>query len=197
MILETARKVIEAEIQALHALLEAVDENLEKAAEMIKAARGRVVVTGVGKSGHIGRKIAATLASLGAPACFVHATEAVHGDLGMITADDVVIAISYSGRTEETLNIIPPIRKIGAKLIALTGRPNSPLALNADLTLDIGVRAEADPLGLAPTSSTTATLALGDALAVALAVERGFTREDFGRFHPGGSLGRQLRGEKT
>jgi len=197
MILETAKKVIEAEIEALQALLNTVDSNLESVAQMIREARGRVVITGVGKSGHIGRKIAATLASLGTPAFFVHATEGVHGDLGMITADDVVIAISYSGGTEETLNIVPPIRQIGAKLIALTGRPDSPLARNADLTLDIGVRQEADPLGLAPTSSTTATLVLGDALAIALAVARGFTREDFGKFHPGGSLGRQLRGEKT
>ena len=195
MIIEIAKKVIQSEIDALRALLETVDENLEKAARLIQESRGRVVVTGVGKSGHIGRKIAATLASTGTPAFFVHATEAVHGDLGMITADDVVLAISYSGRTEETLNIVPSIRQIGAKLIALTGRPNSLLAQHADVTLDIGVREEADPLGLAPTNSTTATLALGDALAIALSVDRGFTREDFGKFHPGGSLGRQLRGE--
>jgi arabinose-5-phosphate isomerase len=195
MIIETAKKVIQSEIDALHALLETVDENLDKAARLIQESKGRVVVTGVGKSGHIGRKIAATLASTGTPAFFVHATEAVHGDLGMITAGDVVLAISYSGRTEETLNIVPSLRQIGAKLIALTGRPNSPLAQHADVTLDIGVREEADPLGLAPTNSTTATLALGDALAIALSVDRGFTREDFGKFHPGGSLGRQLRGE--
>ena len=195
MILETAKKVIELEINALYDLLETVNDNLEQAAVLIQQSKGRVVVTGVGKSGHIGRKIAATLASTGTPAFFVHATEAVHGDLGMITADDVVIAISYSGRTEETLNVVPSIRQIGAKLIALTGRPDSPLAQNADVTLDIGVREEADPLGLAPTNSTTATLALGDALAIALSVDRGFTREDFGKFHPGGSLGRQLRGE--
>ncbi len=195
MILETAKKVIQSEINALYDLLETVNDNLEQAAVLIQLSTGRVVVTGVGKSGHIGRKIAATLASTGTPAFFVHATEAVHGDLGMITADDVVIAISYSGRTEETLNVVPSIRQIGAKLIALTGRPDSPLAQNADVTLDIGVREEADPLGLAPTNSTTATLALGDALAIALSVDRGFTREDFGKFHPGGSLGRQLRGE--
>ncbi len=195
MILETAKKVIESEINALYDLLETINDNLEQAAVLIQQSKGRVVVTGVGKSGHIGRKIAATLASTGTPAFFVHATEAAHGDLGMITADDVVIAISYSGRTEETLNVVPSIRQIGAKLIALTGRPDSPLAQNADVTLDIGVREEADPLGLAPTNSTTATLALGDALAIALSVDRGFTREDFGKFHPGGSLGRQLRGE--
>ncbi|MBI1926391.1 SIS domain-containing protein [Candidatus Poribacteria bacterium] len=195
MILETAKKVIQSEINALYALLETVNDNLEQAAVLIQQSKGQVVVTGVGKSGHIGRKIAATLASTGTPAFFVHATEAVHGDLGMVTADDVVIAISYSGHTEETLNVVPSIRQIGAKLIALTGRPDSPLAQNADVTLDIGVREEADPLGLAPTNSTTATLALGDALAIALSVDRGFTREDFGKFHPGGSLGRQLRGE--
>jgi arabinose-5-phosphate isomerase len=195
MILETAKNVIQSEINALYALLETVNDSLEQAAVLIQQSKGRVVVTGVGKSGHIGRKIAATLASTGTPAFFVHATEAVHGDFGMITADDVVIAISYSGRTEETLNVVPSIRQIGAKLIALTGRPDSPLAQNADVMLDIGVREEADPLGLAPTNSTTATLALGDALAIALSVDRGFTREDFGKFHPGGSLGRQLRGE--
>ncbi|MBI1923018.1 SIS domain-containing protein, partial [Candidatus Poribacteria bacterium] len=128
MILETAKKVIQSEINALYALLETVNDNLEQAAVLLQQSKGRVVVTGVGKSGHIGRKSAATLASTGTPAFFVHATEAVHGDLGMITADDVVIAISYSGRTEETLNVVPSIRQIGAKLIALTGRPDSPLA---------------------------------------------------------------------
>jgi arabinose-5-phosphate isomerase len=190
---ETAKNVIRSEINALHTLLEAVDDNLEQAARLIQQTQGRVVVTGVGKSGHIGRKIAATLASTGTPALFMHATEGVHGDLGMITAADIVLLISYSGRTEETLNLIRPIRQIGAKLIAMTGRQHSPLAQNADVTLEIGVSEEADPLGLAPTNSTIAMLALGDALAVTLSVDRKFTREDFGKFHPGGNLGKQLQ----
>lgn len=193
MILKTGKQVILSEINALYALLEAVDDRFEHATRLIQTAKGRVVVTGVGKSGHIGRKIAATLASTGTPSFFVHATEGLHGDLGMITADDIVIAISYSGRTEETLHLIAHIRQFGAKLIVITGCPHSPLAQLADVILDLGVRSEADPLSLAPTSSTTATLALGDALAIALAVDRRFTREEFGTFHPGGNLGRQLQ----
>jgi len=195
MIISEAKKVIELEIEALRGLLDKIDESFEQAVELIKRCKGRVIVTGIGKSGHIGRKIAATLASTGTPAFFVHAAEAVHGDLGMITKSDVCIVISYSGETEEALNVIPPIKQIGAHLIALTGKPESTLAKNCDVTLDIGVRKEADPLGLAPTSSAITTLAMGDALAIALSVERGFTRADFARFHPGGSLGRQLREE--
>lgn len=195
MVISEAKKVIELEIEALRGLLDKIDESFEHAVKLIKNRKGRVIVTGIGKSGHIGRKIAATLASTGTPAFFVHAAEAVHGDLGMITKTDVCIVISYSGETEEALNIIPPIKQIGAGLIALTGKPESTLAKNCDVTLDIGVRKEADPLGLAPTSSAVATLAMGDALAIALSVERGFTRADFARFHPGGSLGRQLREE--
>ena len=192
---EAAKEVIELEIEALRSLLDKIDEKFERAAELIKKCTGRIVITGVGKSGHIGRKSAATFASLGTPAFFMHATEGVHGDLGMITKEDVVIAISYSGGTEETLNVIPPIQQLGAKIIALTGQIDSTLAQNSDVVLDIGVRKEADPLGLAPTSSTTATLAMCDALAIAVAVSNKFTAKDFARFHPGGSLGRQLRDE--
>jgi len=196
MFIEEAKKVIELEIESLRCLLDKIDENFEKAAGLIKECAGRVVITGVGKSGHIGRKSAATFASLGTPSFFMHAAEGVHGDLGMITERDVVIVISYSGETKEALNVIPPIQQIGAKIIAITGRPESTLAKNSDVVLDIGVRKEADPLGLAPTSSTTATLAMCDALAIAVAVSRNFTAVDFARFHPGGSLGRKLRGEE-
>jgi arabinose-5-phosphate isomerase len=192
-ILQTARKVVLSEMKALQALFEVIDDRLEQAARLIQRAGGRVVVTGVGKSGHIGRKIAATLASTGTPAFFMHADEGVHGDLGMITADDVVLVLSYSGGTEETLKLVQPIYQIGAKLIAITGRPDSALGQWADVTLEIGVREEADPLDLAPTNSTTAMLVLGDALAIALSVDRQFSREDFGRHHPGSSLVRQLR----
>ncbi|MBF0255152.1 MAG: KpsF/GutQ family sugar-phosphate isomerase [Gammaproteobacteria bacterium] len=153
---------------------------------------GRVIVTGMGKSGHIGNKIAATLASTGTPAFFVHPGEASHGDLGMITDKDVVVALSNSGETAEILTILPLIKRLGAPLIALTGNPESNLAREADVHLDVSVEKEACPLGLAPTSSTTATLAMGDALAIALLEARGFTEEDFARSHPGGSLGRRL-----
>ena len=196
MFIEEAKKVIELEIEALRCLLDKIDENFEQAAELIKECTGRVIITGVGKSGHIGRKSAASFASMGTPAFFMHATEGVHGDLGMITKEDLVIVISYSGETAEALNIIPPIQQIGAKIIAITGRSESTLAKNSDVVLDIGVKKEADPLGLAPTSSTTATLAMCDALAIAVAVSRKFTAADFARFHPGGSLGRKLRGEE-
>ena len=192
-IFNAAQNVIRAEIRALQNLLAIIDDTLTQAARLIQKSRGRVVITGVGKSGHIGRKLAATLASTGTPAFFMHASEGIHGDLGMITADDVVLALSYSGGTQETLNLIQPIRQIGAKLIAMTGHNDSPLGRSADIVLNIGVSEEADPLGLAPTSSTTTMLALGDALAIALSVDRSFTREDFGKFHPGGSLGRQLQ----
>ena len=195
-VLETAKATIQSEIDALENLLRSIDENFEKAVDLIRCTPGRVVITGVGKSGHIGKKIAATLASLGTPASFVHATEGVHGDLGMITSEDIVIAISNSGKTRETLDLIVPIRQIGAKLVALTSRSDSELARQADLVMNIGVQTEADPLGLAPTNSTTATLALGDALAIALSVNKKFTREDFGVFHPGGSLGEKLQEEK-
>jgi len=195
-VLETAKVAIRSEIDALESLLQAIDENFVKVVDLISCSLGRVVITGVGKSGHIGNKIAATLASLGTPSYFVHATEGVHGDLGMITSEDIVIAISNSGQTRETLDLISPIRRIGAKLVAVTSRPDSELARQADLVLNIGVQTEADPLGLAPTNSTTATLVLGDALAITLSVNKKFTQKDFGKFHPGGSLGKKIQEEK-
>jgi arabinose-5-phosphate isomerase len=191
-ILELARRVLEIEANAVHALAERLDAGFAAAIELILASKGRVIVSGVGKSGHIGRKFAATLASTGTPAYFVHAAEAAHGDLGMITADDVLIAISYSGSGEELLKIVPLVKRQGARLIAITGNPESPLAREADVHLDGSVKEEACPLNLAPTASTTAALALSDALAVALLDARGFGAEDFARSHPGGTLGRRL-----
>ncbi|WP_300440282.1 KpsF/GutQ family sugar-phosphate isomerase [Zoogloea sp.] len=191
-ILELARRVLEIEANAVHALADRLDAGFAAAIELILASKGRVIVSGVGKSGHIGRKFAATLASTGTPAYFVHAAEAAHGDLGMITADDVLIAISYSGSGEELLKIVPLVKRQGARLIAITGNPESPLALEADVHLDGSVKEEACPLNLAPTASTTAALALSDALAVALLDARGFGAEDFARSHPGGTLGRRL-----
>ena len=190
--LELARKVLRIEAEAILALGERLNGDFLAALRLILAGRGRVIVCGIGKSGHIGRKIASTLASTGTPAFFVHPAEASHGDLGMITADDVVIAISNSGESMELLNILPSIKRQGAKLIAITGRPQSTLARDADVNLDAAVAQEACPLNLAPTASTTAVLALGDALAVALLDARGFGAEDFARSHPGGALGRRL-----
>jgi arabinose-5-phosphate isomerase len=190
--LELARKVLAIEADAVSALASRLDERFLDAIGMILACRGRVVVTGVGKSGHIARKIASTMASTGTPAFFLHAAEAGHGDLGMITRDDVVLALSNSGQTDELLTIIPLIKRQGAKLIALTGNPDSALAREADAHLDARVAVEACPLNLAPTASTTAALALGDALAVALLNARGFNEQDFARAHPGGALGRRL-----
>ena len=187
-----ARRVLRIEADAVAALGARVGEEFERAVEIILARHGRVIVTGVGKSGHIGRKLAATLASTGTPAYFVHAAEAAHGDLGMITPEDVVIALSNSGSSEELLTIVPLVKRQGARLIAMTGKPDSPLAREADAHLDAGVAEEACPLNLAPTASTTAALALGDALAVALLDARGFAAEDFARSHPGGALGRRL-----
>jgi len=191
-ILAEARRVIEAEAQAVAALAERLDASFQKAVELILASKGRVVVTGMGKSGLIGQKIASTMASTGTPAFFLHPAEGIHGDLGMIMTGDVVIAISNSGETEELLRILPVIKRLGAHLVAMSGNPDSTLARMGDLFLDVSVAEEACPLGLAPTSSTTATLAMGDALAVALLVERGFKAEDFAIFHPGGSLGKKL-----
>src|SRR5882672_3248731 len=190
--LELARKVLAIEADAVSALASRLDERFVDAIGMILACRGRVVVTGVGKSGHIARKIASTMASTGTPAFFLHAAEAGHGDLGMITHDDVVLALSNSGQTDELLTIIPLIKRQGAKLIALTGNADSALAREADAHLDARVAVEACPLNLAPTASTTAALALGDALAVALLDARGFNEQDFARAHPGGVLGRKL-----
>ncbi|MCC6611457.1 MAG: KpsF/GutQ family sugar-phosphate isomerase [Burkholderiales bacterium] len=190
--LELAREVLRIEADAVAELARRVDARFADAVDVVLQCRGRIVVSGIGKSGHVARKIAATLASTGTPAFFVHAAEASHGDLGMITRDDVVVAISYSGETEELLAFIPLVKRQGAKLIALTGNPGSALAQDADIALDVRVSKEACPLNLAPTASTTATLALGDALAVALLDARGFGAEDFARSHPGGTLGRRL-----
>lgn len=187
-----AQEVLDTEAQAILALQHRIDGAFARACEMLYDCQGRIVVTGMGKSGHIGGKIAATLASTGSPAFFVHPGEASHGDLGMITAEDTVIAISNSGSTDEILNIVPIIRRLDVPLIAMTGHPDSPLAQLSTVHLDISVEKEACPLNLAPTSSTTVTLALGDALAVSLLKIRGFTAEDFARSHPGGKLGRRL-----
>jgi arabinose-5-phosphate isomerase len=190
--LELARKVLAIEADAVAGLIPRLDERFLEAVRLILACRGRVVVSGVGKSGHIARKIASTLASTGTPAFFVHAAEASHGDLGMITRDDVMLALSNSGQSDELLTIIPLMKRRGAKLIALTGNPESTLAREADVCLDARVAQEACPLNLAPTASTTAALALGDALAIALLEARGFDEQDFARAHPGGALGRKL-----
>ncbi|AQR71739.1 arabinose-5-phosphate isomerase [Janthinobacterium sp. LM6] len=178
-------------IDALHARL-ATDDSVGRAVAMLLQCKGRVVVSGIGKSGHIARKIAATLASTGTPALFVHPAEAAHGDLGMVTSDDAFIAISYSGESSELMAIMPVVKRMGGVLISMTGKPNSSLAQLADVHLDISVEKEACPLNLAPTASTTVTLALGDAIAVALLDLRGFKEEDFARSHPGGALGRRL-----
>ena len=192
MIIEEARRVIRIEAETLSALAESIDSSFEKSVRMILASKGRVIVTGMGKSGLIGQKIASTMASTGTPAFFLHPAEALHGDLGMIIGGDVVIAISNSGETEEVLRILPIVKRIGAELVSMTGKPSSTLAKAGDLHLNIAIKEEACPLGLAPTASTTATLAMGDALAVALLVERGFKAEDFALFHPGGALGKKL-----
>ncbi|TAK85931.1 MAG: KpsF/GutQ family sugar-phosphate isomerase [Betaproteobacteria bacterium] len=190
--LELARRVLAIEADAVRALIERIDERFAAAVDLIHNRKGRVVVSGIGKSGHIARKIASTLSSTGTPAYFLHPAEANHGDLGMIESGDVFIAISHSGESEELLTILPLVRRRGAKLIALTGRAASSLAREADILLDAGVAQEACPHNLAPTASTTAALALGDALAVALLDARGFSADDFARSHPGGTLGRRL-----
>jgi arabinose-5-phosphate isomerase len=190
--LELARRVLAIEADAVRALIARIDDNFLAAVSLILERRGRVVVSGIGKSGHIARKVASTLASTGTPAYFVHPAEASHGDLGMIQAEDVFIGISHSGESDELLAIVPLIKRQGAKLIALTGSAHSTLAREADVHLDAGVAQEACPLNLAPTASTTAALALGDALAVALLDARGFSADDFARSHPGGALGRRL-----
>jgi arabinose-5-phosphate isomerase len=190
--LQLAREVLEIEADAVKSLASRLGEDFLKAHRLILGTRGRVVVTGMGKSGHIGGKIASTLASTGTPAFFMHPGEASHGDLGMITADDVVVALSNSGETEEILRILAPLKRRGTRIIAITGKPGSTLAQQADVHIDAAVGREACPLELAPTSSTTAALALGDALAMALLDARGFTSEDFAMHHPGGALGRKL-----
>jgi len=190
--LALARNVLDIEADAIRALKDRLGEDFLRAHRLMLATKGRVVVTGMGKSGHIGNKIASTLASTGTPAFFMHPAEASHGDLGMITEHDVVIAISYSGESEEIGRILPLIKRRGAKVIAITGRPQSTLAREADVHLDAAVEKEACPLNLAPTASTAATLAMGDALAVALLDARGFASDDFAQHHPGGALGRKL-----
>ncbi len=192
MIKEKAKETLQIETDALQKLTARIDDEFEAAARAILGCKGRVIVSGIGKSGHVGQKIAASLASTGTPSFFMHPAEAFHGDLGMVTQNDIVLAISNSGETNEMINILPVIRRIGAKIIALCGRRDSTLGKNADFFIDAGVEKEACPLGLAPTASTTAALAMGDALAMALLAARNFTEQDFAVFHPGGSLGRKL-----
>ena len=191
-LLSLGRSVIRVEAAAVAQLESRIDETFVRACELLIACKGRIVVCGIGKSGHIGAKLAATFASTGSPAFFVHAAEASHGDLGMFRSDDVVIAISYSGNSSELLILTPGIKRMGIPLISLCGEPDSPLAQASDIVLNTHVEREACPLGLAPTASTTASLAFGDALAIALLGARGFTEEDFARSHPGGRLGRRL-----
>jgi arabinose-5-phosphate isomerase len=191
-VLQRAAMVIEIEAQAVSNLRGKLGDDFVTACQMMLECKGRVIVSGIGKSGHVARKIAATFASTGTPAFFVHPAEASHGDLGMVTRDDVFIALSNSGATEELMTIVPLVKRIGARLIAMTGNPASPLARLADCHLDVGVEREACPLNLAPTASTTAAIAMGDALAVALLDARGFGEEDFASSHPGGTLGRKM-----
>jgi arabinose-5-phosphate isomerase len=190
--LELARKVLRTEAAAILGLVDRVDGEFERAVQLLCECRGRVVVTGMGKSGIICRKIAATLSSTGTPAFFLHPAEAIHGDIGAIRDDDVVLALSQSGETEELLRLLESIRRLGARLVAISGNPASTLGRAADVTLNCGVAAEACPLNLAPTASTTAALALGDALAMTVLVRKGFREEDFASLHPGGKLGRRL-----
>jgi len=190
--LELGREVLNIEAAAVQALSQRLDEHFLRALNVILGCHGRVIVSGMGKSGHIARKIAATMSSTGTPAYFVHPGEASHGDLGMITSEDVIIALSYSGESQELLSIVPAIKRQGAKLISMTGNPASTLAKVADVHLNAAVDKEACPMGLAPTTSTTAALALGDALAMALLDTKGFGADDFARSHPGGNLGRRL-----
>ncbi len=190
--LSSARRTISLERDAIDALANRLDATFERACDLLLACRGRVVVTGMGKSGHIGTKIAATFASTGTPALFVHPAEASHGDMGMITAQDTVVALSNSGSTAEVVTLLPLLKRLNVPLISMTGNPQSVLARSADVNLDVSVTTEACPLGLAPTSSTTVSLVMGDALAIALLEARGFTAEDFAFSHPGGALGRKL-----
>lgn len=191
-IIDIAKKVLKIEADAVSSLIEKLNSSFEKAIDLIFKSKGRVVVTGMGKSGLVGKKIAATLASTGTPAFFMHPAEASHGDLGMVTSDDVIIAISNSGETEELAGLIPFLKRFNVSLISMTGNANSTLSKTADVHLDVSIKEEACPLGVVPTASTTAALAMGDALAVALLVKRGLKQEDFAFFHPGGSLGKKL-----
>ncbi|WP_444901082.1 KpsF/GutQ family sugar-phosphate isomerase [Microbulbifer sp. SSSA007] len=192
LVLQAGQRTVRMEVEAVAELEKRINGEFQRACEMILQCRGRAIVTGMGKSGHIGRKMAATLASTGTPSFFVHPGEASHGDLGMITRDDLVIAISNSGSSAEVLTLLPLLKRLSIPMISMTGKRDSPLAQAADVNLDIAVQTEACPLNLAPTSSTTVTLVMGDALAVALLEARGFTAEDFAFSHPGGALGRRL-----
>jgi arabinose-5-phosphate isomerase len=193
MSLETAKRVLRIEAEAIAGLIERLDARFERAVELLYGCKGRVVVTGMGKSGLIGRKIAATFASTGTPSLFLHAAEAAHGDLGMLVAEDVVVAISASGETEELLDLLETLKRLGIRLVTLTAKPQSTLAQASDIVLDIMVKEEACSLNLAPTASTAAALAMGDALAISLLERRGFKEEDFAALHPGGKLGKRLR----
>jgi len=190
--IDVARRVLRIEAQAISALAERVDEDFSRAVELLLSCQGRVVITGMGKSGLICQKISSTMASTGTPAFFLHPAEGIHGDLGMLMKGDVVVAVSNSGETDEIVRILPVIKRMGLPLVAMSGNSRSSLRRAADVFLDISIKEEACPLGLAPTASTTATLAMGDALAVALLIRRGFKEEDFALFHPGGALGRKL-----
>ncbi len=189
---ETARRVLETEAEAIRELIPRLDESFDRAVETLLSCAGRVVATGMGKSGIIAQKISATLASTGTPSLFLHPAEAIHGDLGRIVKGDVLLAVSNSGDTDEILALVPWLKRLGSPVVALTGNPRSPLAQAADVHLDVSIRVEACPLGLAPTASTTAALAMGDALSMALLERRGFTVEDFAVLHPGGRLGKKL-----
>ena len=192
MVIEQAKEVLKIEAEGILGLVDKLGPEFEKVVEMLLEAKGRVILTGMGKSGLIGRKIAATLTSTGTPSLFLHPAEAIHGDLGLVTRDDVILAISNSGQTAEITAILPILKKIGAKIIAFTGDMDSPMVKVCDIAIDVGVEREACPMGLVPTASTTAALAMGDALAVALINRRRFSQDDFKRFHPGGGLGNRL-----
>jgi arabinose-5-phosphate isomerase len=193
MSIETAKRVLRIEAEAIAGLIDRLDERFDRAVDLLFACKGRVVVTGMGKSGLIGRKISATFASTGTPSLFLHAAEALHGDLGMLVGDDVIVAISYGGETEELLELLETSKRLGIHLITMTANPRSSLAASSDVVLDIAVKEEACSLNLAPTASTAATLAMGDSLAIAVYERRGFREEDFAALHPGGRLGKKLR----
>ena len=192
MVIEKAKQVLKIESEAIQALINRIDDTFVKTVDLLDKCKGRVVITGIGKSGIIGKKISATLASIGVPSIFLHAADGTHGDLGMITSNDMVIAISNSGESEEILNLLPAIKRFNVTLVSMTGNVNSTLAKKSNIVLNISVKEEACPLGLVPTASTTATMALGDALAMALLDKRGFKEKDFAVLHPGGSLGKKL-----
>jgi len=192
MVIEKAKQVLKIESEAIQALINRIDDTFVKTVDLLDKCKGRVVITGIGKSGIIGKKISATLASIGVPSIFLHAADGIHGDLGMITRNDMVIAISNSGESEEILNLLPAIKRFNVSLVSMTGNVNSTLAKKSDVVLNVSVKEEACPMGLVPTASTTATMAMGDALAMALLHKRGFKEEDFAVLHPGGSLGKKL-----